>query len=142
MPDCFLCLAARGVIRDVKTNNISVFSILEDLSAEGFPFLIQEMAILTMWRRSSPDEDAVDVELRVLNNDTQLHAGPVRVSFTRGERHRNIITVNALLIREPGNLRFAFFHDSNELASYTIRVTAPETTATAVPEDAVQESGS
>ncbi len=141
MPDCFLCLAARGVIRDVKTNNISVFSIWEELSAEGFPFLVQEMAVLTMWRRSATDEDAVDLQVRVLNNDTQLYTGPVRVTFTRGEHHRSIVAIGGLVVREPGTLRFAFFHDTDELVSYTIRVKEPELTATEVPDDAAQEPG-
>jgi len=141
MPDCFLCLAALGVIRDTETNNVSVFSILEELGAQGFPFLIQEMGVLAMWRRSTPDEGAVDLQFRVLNNDTQLYAGPVRVAFAQAERHRSIVRLGGLLIREPGNLRFGFFHGNEELASYTVRIKEPQTTVTAVPEAGTQEAG-
>jgi hypothetical protein len=126
MPECFCCLAAKGVVRDVATNTISVFSILEQLGAAGFPFFIQEMAVLALWRRLEGEPQAFDLELIVRNNETQLHRAPVRVDFGTGRGHRTIINIQGLLVKEPGELTFLLLDATATYGSYVVTIPPPE----------------
>jgi len=115
-----LCLAAKSVIRDAETGTISVYSILEQLNAEGFPFFLQELAVLGMWRRDADDVPDIDLQVRVRNNDRVLLTGPVRVAFADKPLHRTIVNLRGLV----GQVHFEFVRDGNVTASYSIDVQA------------------
>jgi hypothetical protein len=124
-----LCLAARGIIRDATTNNVSVFSILEQFNAAGFPVVVPNVECLVVWQREAGDDALVPLTLKVMNNNVELASADVTVEFGQAQRHRTMVTFNAIVIREPGNLRFEFVRDDAVLASYSIEVAAPPAAA-------------
>lgn len=127
MLQCFCCVAAKGVIRDTETNNISVFSILEQIGPAGFPFVIQDLALLALWRRSNDDPPEFDVEIILQNNSIDLHRGRLHVDFGPNPVNRSIITFQGVIVAEPGTLRFSLTEAGVERASYQILIRPPET---------------
>ncbi len=127
MLECFVCLAAKGVVRDAETNTISVFSILEQIGAVGFPFIFQELGVLALWRRSQEDPSSFDLVFSITNNNTRLgQETTVRIAFEQGTVHRSIITLQGVVVAEPGELRFSFSQNGAQVATYAIVVRPPE----------------
>lgn len=122
------CLAAAGVVRDADTNAVSVFSIYEELASVGFPFLVQNVGVFVLWQIEEDDRtDITDIQFQVRNNAHVLFQAPIAVTVS-AKRHRTIIRVQGLLVREPGILRFVFTRGTQEIAGYEITVKPPVTT--------------
>jgi hypothetical protein len=120
-----ICLAAKGVVRDADTGNISVYSILEQFNAEGFPFFVQELALLATWKRKQNDPPDVDLRVKVRNNDRVLSNEPIRVTFGDKLLNRSIVNLRGLVVHEVGALHFEFVHDDKVIANYSIDIQAP-----------------
>src|SRR5262245_34005358 len=100
MLQSILCLAAKGVIRDVQTNNISVFEILEQLRSSAVPFVLQESGLLAVWKRSLDDAAQFDVTLRVVNNGELLFEQPINVVFSAGSTtNRSVVSIMGLVVK-------------------------------------------
>lgn len=121
-----MLLCAEGVIRDVETNTISVFSILESLNARSFPIAIQRLAILYILERDETEPETVTLQIKLSNNDEQLTENTVESPFSGLLRNRTIINLNGLVITNPGKLIISLVYGEDELASYTIAVNSRE----------------
>ncbi len=119
---CVLFLTAKGVIRDVATNNISVFSILESIQGETLPFFIQELGVFAMWKRDAGDPAAYDLEFIITNNNERFNAMNVKVDFGSGLSHRTTINIAGVVVQEAGYLSFEIRAGDRVVASYTIDV--------------------
>ena len=120
-----ICLAAKGVVRDAETGTISVYSILEQINAEGFPFFVQELALLAMWKREQDDPADIDLRVNVRNNNRVLSNEPFRVAFGEMPLNRSIVNVRGLVVHEPGEVHFEFLRDNQVIAHYSVDVRAP-----------------
>jgi len=120
-----ICLAAQGIVRDAETNNISAFSILEQLNPAGFPAFVATMGFLVIWRKAEGDPEQYDGEFRIHNNATELLRQPIRIDFEGSPSHRSIVGMGGLVLQEPGTLRFSIWVGGNELAHYEVKVTNP-----------------
>lgn len=122
MPSALLCLIAKGVIRDADTNNLSVFNILEQVGAQGFPLLIQEAAVLAVWRRAQDEGQQFAFDFALRNNDRVIIARRIDVNFAGAELNRTIIRLGGILAQEPGVLVAQFAHNGQVVASYQIHL--------------------
>lgn len=122
------CIAAKGVVRDADTNTMSLHTILEDISAEGFPFLVQEAAVLATWRTEAADRKPIELQFQVLNNDLSLLKQSIVVPIDK-PFSRTIIRLNGIVVKAPGELRFVFSRKDIEVLSYAVRVAAPKASA-------------
>jgi len=119
-----VCLAAEGVIRDAQTNNISIFNILEGVTAEGFPLFIQRVTFFVFWERDAEDPQQISGRFRVEVAGRELHAQPIHINFGNVLKNRTIIVTQGLVIPQPGSLTFAITLDSGLTASYTVPANA------------------
>lgn len=124
-----ISVAARGVVRDAQTNNISIFSILEQINPTGFPLFISDLAVLFVWSKAPGDPEVYDTEFVVRNNAIELMRRPYRIDFAGAAINRSIVSVQGLVVREPGALRFSTLIDDAEVAHYHVAVSAPPTVA-------------
>src|SRR5258707_581720 len=108
-----LILAAEGIVVDRDTNSISVFNILDRITAEGFPLLLQKMALLVIWERSLEDAPQVDGQFSVHFSGRELYQQPVRVEFTTSTRNQFVLRMHGLVIPQPGvlSLRITLEHE-------------------------------
>jgi hypothetical protein len=120
-----VCLVANAVIQDSHSNMISVFNVLERISAVGMPFCIQNLSRLTLWERQQTDPADYTGTFTVFLNDEALATMAFTLSFGAAFLHRTILNFPPLIVSRPGNLRFLFHLDVNIEAEYGIGVEAP-----------------
>lgn len=125
-----LCLVAEGIVRDAETNSISVYNILEGITANGFPLLVQRMAFLALFERDESEPEAHAGHFTVSLGDNQLLTGEQRINFRGKLRTRSIVRIQGLLFPTPGEARFALAVGEGVTAAFVVRVRA---TAAASP---------
>jgi hypothetical protein len=131
-----LTLAAEGVVVDRETNAISVFNILDRITAEGFPLLLQKMAFLVIWERSLEDAPQVEGRFSVHFSGRELYQQPVRVEFTTSTRNQFVLRMHGLVIPQPGVLAFRITLEGGVVAEYSV---GAEAAAGAIRADVVQQ---
>jgi hypothetical protein len=57
MPDLEYLLVAESASVDQQTNRLSVFNMIEEFHAQGFPSLVPQLVVITLWSRLPGDED-------------------------------------------------------------------------------------
>jgi len=120
-----LSLIAEGVIRDVATNSISVFNILEGLAAQGFPFFLQHLNFFVLWEKAESDPSVFEGTFSIKNNSVSLIEDKFKIDFEGKLRSRSIINVNGLLIKEPGILKASLNFNGVE-AEYSVSINPME----------------
>jgi len=125
-----LCVLAENVVQDVQTNTISIFGIVEEMIAQGFPLFIPKVAFFVLWERELTDPSRYDAEFSVTLNEQRLHTVPVTMDFRDGRRHRSIVALQGIMIPQPGQLTFSLRIQDVAEATYIFPVTAPQSTIT------------
>jgi len=123
-----LCLAASGIIRDVDTNVISAFNILEQITPQGFPFLLTELNVLGVWKKDGDEED-IPFVFRVTLNGAVLHEIPNAIHFGNSNAYRSIVKVIGTMITGPGTLKFEYIVGGHLAGFYEVQVLPPPGTA-------------
>ena len=119
-----LCLAAEGVIRDAETNTISVFNILERITATGFPLFIQRLTFFALWERALEDPERTMGHFRAELGGRDLHTIDLPIDFQGRLLNRTTIRIAGLVVPQPGSLRFSIALEDGTTASYTVEVNA------------------
>lgn len=123
MPVCFICLAARAVIQDAQNNQISAFSIIDQITPQALPALVPDVGVLAVWRSADDDrQQDIPITFRASNNQRELLAVNLSINFREANIHRSIVAFSPFLIYEPGFVEFAFSHDNDVLGSYRVEV--------------------
>lgn len=121
-------LVASGVVRDVETSNVSVFNILDTITAGGFPVIIQKMYLYVKTSRAVDDPDIAECRLQVLINDKELVSTPMSLNFEDKTKNNAVMELNGLMIPRPGELRFVLcLNNKDELGEYVIEIKEPKT---------------
>ena len=128
MAKCKLCIAARGVLQDAQSNNISLFNIIERVNILSFPFFMQEMGVLGVWSKEEGDRDENDAEFIIKNNDKQLLKQKLQIHFREADLFRSIVRMGGIVITEPGVLEFSFLQNGEIKNSYKIEVISKQQT--------------
>lgn len=120
-----LNIVAKGVIRDAVSNQISIFNIVEDVQAQGFPAFVGELGWLIMWERDVGEPATGDFLSRVRMNERVLIENPIHVEFGDTLRHRTTISLGGIVVEETGHLKFEVVDQGRVLSDYEVRVAAP-----------------
>lgn len=56
MPQHIYSIPAQGLSLDAQTNRVTLYAVLEELSAPGFPVLLPELNVVTVWKRLPGEE--------------------------------------------------------------------------------------
>lgn len=127
MIKCQLCLLARGVIRDAETNSISVFRIIEEFRSSNFPIFVHELAFFASFIRDDDDPTSMDNTLRLRIEDVVLIPIPVTSNFEDKKANRLIVSINALLLPQPGLFTAELqSQDGTIIAHYEVRLSLIE----------------
>lgn len=104
MPSCEYFLACEDVVVDQWTNRMSVFNILEEISAPDFPASAGVVGV-SVWRVDNDEEfdQTIDVELVIFADTERERAFPVRVVLNRA-RVRAIVKINNINFPEAGDV--------------------------------------
>ncbi len=117
-------LAARGVVIDRKSNNVSVFNLVEQVNAASAPVLFQSLAVLYMAERSAEEQERWPAKLTLSINGKQLGAFAAEMNFDGKPRTRLVVEIGTLVIPELGRLLLEFTVGEKVSAAYEIEVAA------------------
>ena len=94
MPEHVFTIPALGHAIDAETNNLTIFSVLEQLGSAAFPFVVPQFSIVTLWERRPGEEDAdLEYSMRVIDpNGTEVVAGVQPFRLVQ-PRHRMVVKV-------------------------------------------------
>jgi len=117
-----LALSSEGIVVDKKSNNASVFNILEKLSSPAFPLFFPKIYFFCMLKREADEPSEYELNLHVINNENVILQQTLSANFRDQLRHRHIMEIGGMPIPAPGQLKFSLRLNEDELASYSIEV--------------------
>lgn len=129
-----ICIVAEGVIRDVQTNSISIYNILEGLTAQGFPLFIQKITFFTLWEKEQNDPEQYNTTFTIELDEEPLMSQSIDIDFQGRLRNRSMVSINGLVVPKPGNLLFSMKLVDGPEAKYEVLVHAVDSSIQAVPD--------
>ena len=117
-----LFVVSEGVSVDQLTNQLSLFSVLEEVRSPDFPFVLPSAAAVSLWMKEAGDNDRdFQCMLRVTLTDGSQREFTSNFRF-RARRHRVILKIQGLPLNEPGMLRFEVLLNAEYVASHEVDV--------------------
>jgi hypothetical protein len=116
----FLCSDSASI--DARNNTLSVFHILEQLNAIGFPVVVPRLSVVAIFEREQTDPATIQLQLEIYAGLQQLFAGPIAVNFFQQLMARTVLELNGLVVPAPGNLRVVVTLEGQAVGSWTIPV--------------------
>jgi hypothetical protein len=114
----FIC--AEGIVQDLATRRLSVFNIVEHLTAVSFPVLFPRLSLCAITKWDGEGEKKASGTLQVFNNDTKLLESPYSLDFMSSPHHRVMWEFQGFVMPSPGVLRFSMMDGELELARYEV----------------------
>ena len=127
MPRTIFSLASRSFSTDRDTGQLSIFEVLEGISALAFPVVLPEVAFTTLLEKATGEPDSRRMSFVVAIGGQELARMSFDVNFAHGNRFRMSIRVNGLVVPSAGPL--SFFVDGQQDV-YVIPVEGPSPDAT------------
>jgi hypothetical protein len=103
----FAC--ARSSTLDARTNNISLFHILESVSSPTFPIVLPPFVAVTMLARNPDESETPKLTMKWNLNDEPIFEFPLEINFQGQSRARNLTDIEAVLLQGPGILTATVF---------------------------------
>jgi hypothetical protein len=116
-----LFVVSDGMVVDARSNNVSIFTLLEEITAPAFPILIPRVTITALLQRDANEPDAV-FQLRASMGETTLFETPMGAEFQGRLRTRSILEIGGLAIPGPGPIEFRLIHNTRTLSSWSVLV--------------------
>jgi hypothetical protein len=130
MPNLKLLVVSESVSIDASTNQLSIFSVLEQISGPAAPFVVPALVVTAVW-----DPDAGD-ELRDWQMTTRVrtalgtqHEIPTNFRFGPGRRHRVMQRAMGLPIDAAGAVTFEVLLNGELRGTYVIQALLEEAAA-------------
>lgn len=99
---------AEAVVRDAASNSLSVFNILEEVNAIGFPVVVPRLTIVAAVQREAADAPDQPASLRLTLGDLELFSHDFTLNFRDRLLNRAILALQGVVIPAPGTLRIQF----------------------------------
>jgi hypothetical protein len=130
MIECQLSLLAKAAIRDVETNAISIFHIIEEINAVSFPVFFHDLAFFAYLVKDNTDPSVTEIVFEIsMDGDASPIIGMrLNIDFEGKRGNRIIVKIAGLPIPRPGVLK-AELHTadkSKRIGSYDVIVLKPE----------------
>ena len=103
---------------DAQTNRLSVFNVLESVTAPAFPTLLASLAIVAVWN-AEPGDETRDFQASAL-----IHTEPAQrfdINFKLEKpRARTIVQLQGLPIQAAGTVRFEMLLNGEHKADHIV----------------------
>jgi len=120
-----LMACAEGVVIDRRSNNVSIFNIINEFHSPIFPAAVSQITTLVVLTRDPEDSDP-ECELRVALDGKVLFKTPAKAAFGETTRNRMVFDTSMLPVPEPGDLCFSFFVEKRKRSEWHIAVSPQE----------------
>lgn len=102
---CRLAVCAEGTTRDATTNAVSIFNIIEDVQAAGFPLFVPKLESIFFLGRDDADPQQPQGSLRISGPQLDL-TFPLTIDFQGHRKTRSFVRIEGLVIPAAGRIRF------------------------------------
>jgi len=106
MPRLMFALCCQSTSIDSRTNNVSIFHIIEELQFQAFPAVFPFLEIVTHWQREMDQLQAFTQRVRLLDPQGGVvgeHETPV---IMERSRHRVFEQIQGVPFQQAGNYTF------------------------------------
>lgn len=115
-------MCADSAAVDMRTNALSVFHVLEQLSSPAFPVVVPRVSIVFMLNREEADPSNLQCQLQIHSGNQQLFARPVPINFQQQFVSRTVLEMYGIVVPAPGSLRFELRNGEVLLGSWSVLV--------------------
>ena len=105
---------------DGKSNQLSLFHILDEISAPAFPLTLTSFCVAALFEREPDDADNSSFVLTITLDDALLASFTMSVDFSRSRRNRSVHTIQGLTIPAPGLIAIALVQKTRVLADWRL----------------------
>ncbi|HNY50593.1 MAG TPA: hypothetical protein PLV50_01385 [Smithella sp.] len=123
-------LCADGIVIDRRTNNVSLFNVVEEINSVGFPLLINKLYAICLMNREVHDEDMTDAHFEFKLDNKVLLKANTSINFQQKQRTRVVLEVSGLVIPVPGTLKVSLLRDGEVIACNEIEIHKIDKTST------------
>lgn len=99
-------MCAEVALLDQYGGGISLINVLDDITPQGYPFLLPRLRFVAMSTREDGDVATPPGRLRVTLDGVELFEGAVAIDFRDQLRHKALIGFSGFIIPNPGVLSF------------------------------------
>jgi hypothetical protein len=121
IPRLFFCCDSFSA--DQRSNTISAFHIMENLTVAALPVVIPRVTVIAVLSREEDDPPTPDFQLEVRLGDQQLVAHPFNVNFANYLTTKAVAELNAIVVQTPGQLSFVLRQAGEEKAYWPVTIT-------------------
>lgn len=123
-------LLAEDVVRDTVTNTVSVFKLIEQITAEGYPINIPKAWLYILVDRQESDNSEQKLNIKFSHNKRLIEQATVNISFKGQNAARVMVNLGALEFPEPGDAQFAVYDEQELLLKeYLVNLSVRDTSA-------------
>ena len=123
-------LCAEGVVVDRRTNNVSIFNMMEEINSVGFPLLINKLYAVCLINREANDEDTTEAHFEFKLDDKVLLNANTSINFQNRQKTRSVLEVSGLVIPVPGTLKVSLLKDEEVISCNEIAINKIDKTST------------
>ena len=118
---------AEGVVVDVQTNSVTVYSLVEEVRTMAFPVVIPKLAICCSMIRDPGDESQPRIILKLTLDDETIFMTNSMVNFSDKPGARIVVNLNGVKITKAGVLKYGVYLQDQMLGENEFRVSLMET---------------
>jgi hypothetical protein len=126
-------LCARRAVRDAEENDVSLISVLEDVSAQGFPVIVPRATVVWCLTREPAEAEQHQGTVRIFLEQQRLAEAAMEANFQGRMTTRIFLTFAGLAIPTPGRLKFEVSLANGLRGEYTITIGGPAMGAPPAP---------
>jgi len=119
-----LFLVCESAVIDRNTNNLSIFNILEEISAQGFPLIIPKLFVVYVLERKESEDASPEFNLRIIQEKKYLFDKTFTVNFQDKMRTRQLIELQGFTLTKSGHLTFRLNFRGKKFAEYSLIINA------------------
>jgi hypothetical protein len=120
--ECLFLLCAESASVDTGTNRLSIFNVIEEISAAGFPAIVQNLTTVAMFSKKKSESGKVTVTVRIETDKSQQANLPIELDFQGKDRIRLIAGLQNVQISGKQAVRVSIIHKKTLLAFWPIAV--------------------
>ncbi len=107
---------------DAKTNQLSLFHILDEISGAAFPLVLPSLCVAALFEREADEPPQQSFVLAVTLDGKLLSSFTLGVDFSRARRTRAVNTIQGLTLPGPGAAAVTLLQKTRVLAAWQARV--------------------
>ncbi len=103
---------------DAKTNQLSLFHLLDEIGAAAFPLVLPSICVAALFEREAEDAPVQSFVLAVTLEGKLVASFSLSADFTRARRTRTVNTVQGLSLPGPGIATISLLQKTRVLATW------------------------